>query len=82
MTNPVAKVSAGVLPLALLFILLATLVQAFWLMLAVGAVWHETGWLAPISYAGAVTVTWLIAIVKLTYSGPSFGFLKNQAKDA
>ncbi len=69
MTKVTSEIKWGlVAPLALLLGLLLIMAEAWALMLATGAVWHETGWLAPISYAGALVVTWLLYVVKMIFN--------------
>lgn len=62
MTKSKGKVE--LLVIAFLLIVVVQLLEAWLLMVAVGAVWSETGWLHPISFAGSLASVWLIYVVK------------------
>lgn len=67
MTSTARTLLGVAVPIALFIMLLVSFLEAFVLMLVVGGVWHETGWLAPISYAGALVTTWLLYVLKLIW---------------
>lgn len=77
MANRVVKKKAN--PIAVLVGLVGILVlgvlgfafTAWVVMLLIGAVYAETGWLAPISYLGAFFVTWLTAVLGAAFNSQS-----------
>lgn len=70
MTNnlgPADKFAGKLLFTGLLMLLIISCAEAGVLMLVLGGVYSETGWGQPVSYAGALTLTWLVYTLKMVW---------------
>lgn len=70
MTNNIGladKFAGKLLLVGLLLLLVVSCAEAGLLMLVLGGVYSETGWGQPVSYAGALVLTWLLYTLRIIW---------------